>query len=171
MNKHHHYNNITLIGMPGCGKSTVGVLLAKRLGYGFIDTDILIQISNRKTLAEIIAEQGYLTLRQLEEKVLLSLASVQQVFATGGSAVYSLAGIANLKQLGPLIYLRTSLPVLQQRVGDTVQRGVASAPGMSFEDIYAERCPLYEQAADKIIDCDDLNPDQVVDKIVAAIEG
>ena len=165
-----HNSNIVLIGMPGCGKSTVGVLLAKRLGLGFIDTDLLIQQASRRTLQEIVNEQGYMALRQLEERALMSLAPIQQVIATGGSAVYSAAGIEHLKQLGPLVYLKVDLAGLEKRVGDISKRGIASDKQQSFEDIYLERCPLYEQAADVIIDCRGLVSEEIVDKVIAALE-
>lgn len=156
------HSNIILIGMPGCGKSTVGVVLAKTLGYGFIDTDLLIQQSHRKRLQDIVNEEGFLALRQMEEGVLTSLATVQQVIATGGSAIYSDKGMQHLKSLGKIIYLQLGLNQLKERVGDYSERGIASDPHSSFETIYNERCPLYQQAADVVIDCDDKSIDEII---------
>ena len=159
------HKNIVLIGMPGCGKSTIGVLLAKALGFGFIDTDLVIQQAAGKSLQDIVDYQGYLELRKLEEQAVLSLAPINNVIATGGSAVYSKAAVAHLKQLGPLIYLQLDLQSLEKRVGDYSQRGLASDNRHSFNEIYNERCPLYEAAADVVVDCQGLSPDQVVNKI------
>jgi shikimate kinase len=152
--------------MPGCGKSTIGVLLAKRLGFGFIDTDLLIQQSSRHTLQQLIDQQGYVALRELEEKVLLSLSPVQQVIATGGSAVYSKAGIAHLGQIGQRVYLQDDLKTLKDRVGDFSKRGIASDKDQSFDDIFWERSPLYEQVADLTVDCQGLTTEQIVEEIV-----
>ena len=163
------HSNVSLIGMPGCGKSTTGVLLAKKLGYGFIDTDLLIQQMTRQTLQAIIDCQGFLALREFEQRALLSLAPIQQVIATGGSAVYSQAGIDHLKSLGPLVYLQMDLGELERRVGDYRQRGIASDSKQSFADIYHERCPLYERAADIVIDVNNLPHETVVDKLIVAI--
>jgi len=155
--------------MPGCGKSTVGVLLAKRLGWGFIDTDLLIQQANQQTLQAIVEQQGFHALRQLEEKILLGLSPIKTVIATGGSAVYSEPGIAQLKTLGQVIYLQLPLPTLIERVGDFSQRGIASDQKASFEQIFTERCPLYEKSANLQIDCAGLNTEQVVSKIITLL--
>lgn len=164
-----HNSNLILIGMPGCGKSTVGVVLAKKLGYGFIDTDLLIQQSHRKRLQDIIDEKGFLALRQMEEGVLTSLATVQQVIATGGSAIYSEKGMEHLKTLGKVFYLRIGLSELEKRVGDYSERGIASDQGSSFESIFNERCPQYEKEADVIIECENKNVEEIVNLIIEKI--
>lgn len=141
-------SNIILIGMPGSGKSTVGVQLAKHLGMDFIDTDLLIQKKQGETLQTILDNEGYLQLRQYEEEELIALNVQNTVIATGGSAVYSHAGMSHLKQNGLAIYLEVSLENLELRVKDEDQRGIARPPGHQFIDVYQERLPLYERYAD-----------------------
>lgn len=140
-------NNIILIGMPGAGKSTVGVQLAKSLGLAFIDTDLLIQSQQQKQLQEILDNDGYLALRQIEEDVLLTINCQRTLISTGGSAVYSDAAMQHLQTLGTVVYLEVSLEELQQRVNDEGSRGIARPEGQSFADVYAERVPLYQQYA------------------------
>lgn len=160
---------ISLIGMPGAGKSTIGVLLAKETAKDFVDTDVLIQVRAKQSLQSIVDNAGYLTLRQLEEAALLDLALQDHVIATGGSAVYSSAGMDELKKLGPVVYLKVSLGELKQRVKNLPQRGIAAKPGQSLDDLYHERCPLYEKAADIIVDCDGKTAEQVIQAIAERI--
>lgn len=155
-------SSIILIGMPSSGKSTIGVLLAKALGMGFVDTDILIQRREGKMLHQILQHQGYLKLRDIEEQVLLESAFKETVIATGGSAVYSEAGMQSLKQYGRIVYLKVSVETIKSRVGDLLQRGVAVAPEMSVDDIALEREPLYERYADITIDTEQLNVNQTL---------
>lgn len=143
-----------LIGMPGAGKSTLGVQLAKALAKDFIDTDLLIQLKHGATLDHILRSEGYVALRALEESVLLQADYPNHVIATGGSAVYSEAAIAHLRQYGPLVYLKVSEEELINRIHDMETRGIASAPSQSFHDIFIEREALYEHYADVIINCD-----------------
>ncbi len=143
---------ISLIGMPGAGKSSVGVLLAKILGLGFVDTDLLIQMRNRATLQDLLESRGYLELRQLEEEVLLDVPLEHYLVSTGGSVVYSDAGMARLQAAGPVIFLDVPLPILRTRVDNEGQRGIARAPGDDFATVYRERQPLYEQYADIRVD-------------------
>lgn len=160
---------IVLIGMPGAGKSSLGVLLAKATMKDFVDTDMIIQLRANQSLQSIVDNSGYLTLRELEEVVLLDLSVQQHVIATGGSAVYSEKGMAHLKTLGPIVYLRVSLEELKRRVKDLPTRGIAAIPGKTLDDLYAERCPLYERYADITIDCDGKTAEQVVEEIVQAV--
>jgi len=144
--------NIVLIGMPGAGKSTVGVVLAKRLGFDFLDTDVLIQARQGHRLQEIINADGLAAFRQIEEASLLSLSCRRTVIATGGSAVYSEAGMAALKRRGTLVFLDLPLAELQQRVRDMDTRGMVIDPGESFADLFTHRRPLYQRWAELTVD-------------------
>jgi shikimate kinase len=156
---------IVLVGMPGAGKSTIGVLLAKEAMKDFVDTDVLIQVRAEQSLQSIVDNSGYLILRQLEEEVLLDLSLENHVIATGGSAVYSDAGMAHLKKLGPVVYLKVSLEELKRRVQNLPKRGIAGRPGITLDELYEERCPLYEKYADFTVDCDGKTPEQVINEI------
>ncbi|MBL4883430.1 MAG: shikimate kinase [Planctomycetaceae bacterium] len=158
--------NLILIGMPGAGKSTVGVVLAKRTSRSFVDTDLLIQTSQEQSLQEIVNESGYLRLRQIEQEVLLGLEVSHAVISTGGSAVYSEAAMQHLKQNGLLIFLDVELHDLQQRVGDYQTRGLARQQGQSFADLFEERIPLYKKHADLTISCSGLTPEAICEQIV-----
>jgi shikimate kinase len=143
--------NIILIGMPGAGKSTVGVLLAKRLGYQFIDTDLLLQTRQHCRLQQIIARDGLTTFKKLEEDVLCSLKTSHSVVATGGSAVYSERAMARLKQLGQLVFIDIPLSELLNRVNDMDSRGLVIGPDETYEDLFRERQPLYTKYAEVTI--------------------
>ncbi|HEY5673848.1 MAG TPA: shikimate kinase [Malonomonas sp.] len=158
-------SNLILIGMPGAGKSTVGVILAKRLGFNFIDTDLLIQAQQRNRLQEIIDTQGLEKFRQIEEQVLIDLSASRTIIATGGSVVYSEAGMAALQQTGHLIYLQEELDRLLQRIADMGQRGLVMAAGQSFEQLYQERTPRYEKYAELTIPCNELTAEEVAAQI------
>ncbi|MEP5766070.1 MAG: shikimate kinase [Halieaceae bacterium] len=145
-------STITLIGMPGAGKSSVGVLLAKQVGLNFVDSDLLIQVRESATLQQILNQAGHQRLRQLEQDVLLDMPLDQSLIATGGSAVYSDSGMQRLHAAGPVVYISVELETLQQRVDNENERGIAKSPGQSFADVYAERLPLYQQHADLVID-------------------
>lgn len=162
--------SIVLIGMPGAGKSTIGVVLAKRLAKDFVDTDLLIQLRAGQPLQNIIDEQGYLALRQLEQETLLDATFSNHVIATGGSAVYSDRAMQRLKQLGSVIYLKVSLTELTQRIGDFSMRGIACDPNFGFADIYYERTPLYERYADITIDETGKSVEQIVAEIVERVK-
>jgi shikimate kinase len=142
------HNTISLIGMPGAGKSTVGVLLAKLLGLNFLDSDLLIQVRNKATLQTILERDGHLRLRELEEQVLLEADLDNTLLATGGSAVYSEAAMTRLRELGPVVFIDAPLDVLMQRVDNENDRGIARAPDQDFGDVFAERQPLYQRYAD-----------------------
>lgn len=158
-------DNVILIGMPGAGKSTIGVLLAKQLGLDFVDTDLLLQRQERLRLQQLITLKGLHSFRKAEEQMLLSLNCASTVIATGGSVIYSEPGMAHLKNLGRRIYLDISLPQLTQRIADMGERGILMAVGQSFADLYAERAPLYRCYADTKIQIDDLGVEEVLQKI------
>jgi len=160
-------DNIILIGMPGAGKSSTGVLLAKRLGYDFIDTDLLIQVEAHCRLQQIIVHYGLAAFKDLEERVVCKLAPQRTVIATGGSVVYSAAAMAHLQQVGHLVFLDLPLSMLQQRIRNMDSRGLVIDPGETFADLYLRRRPLYRQYADLTVPCGELAPEE----IAAAIEG
>jgi shikimate kinase len=161
---------ISLIGMPGSGKSTVGVLLAKRLGGGFVDTDILIQAREHATLAEIIARHDHNYLRQVEETVLLEMPIGDGVISTGGSVIYSPPVMARLQRETTIVYLRARLETVAYRISLAPDRGIASPGGHTLDDIYAERVPLYEQFAQITVDVDDAEPEHLVGHILEQLD-
>jgi shikimate kinase len=160
-------DNILLIGMPGAGKSSIGVLLAKRLGYQFVDTDLLLQGEAHSRLQQIIAHHGLAAFKDLEERVVCKLAPHRTVIATGGSVVYSESAMAHLRQLGRVVHLDVPLDELQRRVRNMDSRGLVIDPGESFADLYARRAPLYRQYAELTIPCSGMTQEE----IAAAIEG
>lgn len=161
--------NLILIGMPGAGKSTVGVLLAKRLGVAFMDTDILIQSGEGCLLQETINEMGIAGFRRIEESYLLTVPHGCGVVATGGSVVYSESAMAHLRTLGPVVYLEIGLAALERRLGNLDERGVLRMPGQTIEMLFAERCPLYAQYADIVVSTAAVTPDQVVTAVMAKL--
>ena len=158
-------SNIVLIGMPGAGKSTVGVILAKYTSRDFVDTDLLIQISQQQSLQEIVDKRGYIALRGIEEQILLSIRLHNCVIATGGSAAYSLAAMAHLKTNGIVIFLNVDFATLEKRVTDFDTRGIARSSDQSLADLFGERYVLYKKYADLTIDCAKLTPEQICEKI------
>lgn len=152
---------INLIGMPGAGKSTVGVLLAKLSGLAFRDTDLDIQVHAHATLEEILQRDGYVRLRQIEEEILLQIPLDHSVISTGGSVVYSEAAMARLAAAGPVVYLETDFKTLEARVAGAPSRGIASSTQQSFADIYVERTPLYQRHADLTIDTAGASAEQI----------
>ena len=161
--------NIVLIGMPAVGKSTVGVLLAKRLGYDFLDTDILIQTGEEKTLAQLIKAHGLDRFLEIEKKHLMSINCTGHVIATGGSVVYKSEAIAHLAQSSIFVYLSIDLPTLMTRLGDMIGRGVAIAPGKGIDDLYKERAPLYDTFADITVACSTKTAEQVTAAVMARL--
>ncbi len=163
-------SNIVLIGMPGSGKSTVGVILAKMTSRDFVDTDVLIQISQNRSLQNIVDGDGYMALRDIEKKVLLSLNCQHHVIATGGSAVYSHEAMAWLKSNGIIVFLNADLSTLESRIHDFATRGLAKRPDQSFADLFEERFALYMKYADLTIECLNLSQEQVCEIIITALE-
>ena len=146
--------NIVLIGMPGCGKSTVGVVLAKVLGYNFLDSDLVIQAREGKKLHQIIEERGQDGFRQVENEVNASLDCRHTVIATGGSVIYGPEAMAHLRKIGTVVYLKLSCNEIAHRLGDLHKRGVTLQEGQTLQDLYDERIPLYEQYAHWTIECE-----------------
>jgi shikimate kinase len=163
-------SNIVLIGMPGSGKSTVGVILAKHTGRGFVDTDVMLQASTGRSLQHIVDRDGYLALRRLEEEVLLGLTLRNHVIATGGSAVYSEAAMERLRAGGVVVFLDCDLPTLGSRVRDFGTRGLAKRPDQTFSQLFDERRPLYQQYAEITISCGGLNHEEVSTRIIDELE-
>lgn len=161
--------NIVLIGMPGVGKSTVGVVLAKNMGYSFVDSDLLIQEQEGKLLHEIICEMGTDGFNEVENRVNASICVDRAVIATGGSVVYGEQAMSHLKQIGTVVYLSLPLAELTERLGDLNERGVSMREGQTLDDLFRERTPLYERYADITIDCENKRIREIVQKIRAAI--
>jgi len=159
-------SNIMLIGMPGAGKSTIGILLAKHASKNFIDTDVLIQVNHGKGLQQIVDKEGFQALRKIEEEVLLSMKCVDFIIATGGSAVYSEKAMSMLKKDAITVFLDVPLDELQKRVGNFDARGITKRPDQTFEDLFQERLTLYDKYADITVSCDQRNQDEVVDLIM-----
>ncbi len=165
MVKHMENNNITLIGMPASGKSTVGVILAKILGMNFIDTDLVIQQRENALLSDIIKDRGVDGFLEAEEAAILSIDQTNTVIATGGSAVYSEAGMKHLKSLGKVIYLKVEKEDLFGRLHHIRQRGVVLRPGETLDEMYDNRSTLYKKYADYIIDETDASVEDTVEMI------
>jgi shikimate kinase len=159
-------SNLVLIGMPGSGKSTVGVILAKMTSRDFVDTDVLIQTSQQRTLQDIVDRDGYTALRKIEEELLVCLSTQNHVIATGGSAVYSDRAMAHLKSEGILLFLDVGFATLESRIRDFSSRGIARRPDQSLADVFEERFPLYRKHADIVIKCDGLTQEDVSARII-----
>lgn len=157
--------NIVLIGMPGAGKSTVGVVLAKNLGMSFMDSDLVIQEQEGKKLHEIIEECGSDGFIKVEERVNASLDTSNTIIATGGSVVYGAKAMEHLGEIGTICYLKLSYESIRDRLGDLAQRGVVLKDGQTLLDLYQERIPLYEKYAHIVIDCENKNIREVVNEI------
>ena len=165
-------NNIVLIGMPASGKSTAGVLLAKTIGYGYIDSDLLIQNQEKALLCDIIARAGVAGFIGIEESVNASLWAERCVIATGGSVVYGERAMAHLKELGKVVYLKVGLAELAKRLAgkDIFRRGVVMKQrGETLAELYAERAPLYEKYADVIVDCGGLDLEGTVAAVIKSV--
>ena len=158
-------DNIVLIGMPGAGKSTVGVVLAKRLGYRFVDSDLVIQDRYDKLLHELIEEHGVEGFWRIEEEVNASLTPHRSVIATGGSVIYGPRAMEHLRQIGTVVYLKLSCETIKDRLGDLNERGVTLRQGQTLEDLYAERIPLYEKYADVTVDCEKKSIREIVSEL------
>ena len=152
--------------MPGAGKSTIGVLLAKEMAMDFIDTDIPIQTSQGKNLQDIVEVEGYQKLREIEQQILLSLNLNNHVIATGGSAVYSDLAMLHLKKDSLCVFLNVPIKVLKNRISNYATRGLAKPEKQTIDELYQERLQLYKKYSDMIIDCTELSAEQICRKIV-----
>ena len=164
-------SNLTLIGMPGAGKSTIGIILAKNLCLGFIDTDVLIQINQQKTLQQIIKESDYLNLRKIEEKEILKVNVIDHVIATGGSAPYSKKAMKHLINISTIVFLEAGLNVIKKRIKNFKTRGIAKDINQRFEELYDERQILYKKYADITVDCNLLNQEDLAIQIAGSIKS
>jgi shikimate kinase len=159
-------SNIVLIGMPGSGKSTVGVILAKMLAKRYLDTDILLQNIAKRSLQDIVDKDGHMALREVEQNVLLNIRCRNHIIATGGSAAYSESSMMHLKKEGIIVFLHADLPTLKKRIHNYETRGLAKRPDQTFQDLFEERLVLYEKFADITVRSSNLTQDQVCEAIV-----
>lgn len=157
--------NVVLIGMPGAGKSTVGVVLAKKLGFRFVDSDLVIQEKCDKLLHELIEEHGVEGFWEIENQINGELQVEKAVIATGGSAIYGKTAMEHLSQIGLVVYLELSLSEIADRLGDLKERGVTLKEGQTLQGLYEERIPLYEKYAQLTISCEGKNIRQIVEEI------
>ncbi len=162
--------NIVLIGMPGAGKSTVGILLAKRTARGFVDTDVLIEMRECLLLQEIIENSDYANLRRIEQEVLLDLKVNRHVVATGGSAAYHEPSMLHLKKNSVVVFLDVPFEQIERRIRNFDTRGIACPQSMTLRDIYDERLPLYQKWADLTLACGDMDHEKVVEDLIGALE-
>ena len=164
--------NIILTGMPGCGKSTVGVILAKTFGMEFIDTDLIIQIQQRDKLQRLVDKFGTDCFRTFEEKALLSVNNRENTgIATGGSAVYGDDGMKHLSEISVIVYLKVPVSSLNERLSNIRTRGVVMKKGESIEQLFQRRSPLYEKYAEITVDCSALRAEECVDEIIGKLNG
>ena len=161
--------NLILIGMPGCGKSTVGVVLAKAMAMDFVDSDLVIQREMGMKLSQLIDLHGDDGFREIENRINAELQVENSIIATGGSVVYGEDAMRHLKDIGTVIYLKLSCPTIADRLGDLHARGVTIKPGWTLQDLYNERCPLYEKWADITVDCEHMMLREVVEYIAKQI--
>ncbi len=163
--------NLILIGMPASGKSTLGVMTAKALGWDFLDTDVYIQTQEQRKLHEIIESEGINAFRDLENHHVCQLNSHHTVIATGGSVVFSAEAMQHLGKIGHIVWLKVDLDELNHRIGDIVERGVIHQPGQTLSDIFTEREALYRQYAQTTIDCTNQTPEQLVRDLIRAVSS
>lgn len=161
--------NVTLIGMPGAGKSTIGIILAKNLSLGFIDTDVLIQINRQKSLQRILDESDHMNLRAIEEEEILKLNISRHVIATGGSVAYSHKAMTHLGASSIIIFLEVSFTEIKRRIRNFATRGIAKAAHQTFRELYDERQVLYKQYAEVTVRCDGLDQEQVARTIAQSV--
>lgn len=166
-----YVRNITLIGMPASGKSTVGVLLAKRLGFSFVDVDLIIQESENRLLKEIIAEEGLERFLEIENQINAQLEAFRSVIAPGGSVIYGEQAMKHLKEISLVVYLKLSFDELKKRLRNMEDRGVAIKDGMTPLELYRERIPFYERYADITIEEDGKTAGETVDELRFMLEG
>lgn len=162
-------NNIVLIGMPGVGKSTIGVVLAKILAYHFLDSDLVIQEKEGKRLHQIISEKGTEGFLEIENNVNASLNADRTIIATGGSVIYGKEAMEHLKEIGKVVYLKADYQTIQNRLGNLKKRGVALKKGQTLKDLYDERTKLYELYADITVDEKGLGTEETIDAVLRAL--
>lgn len=162
-------DNVVLIGMPGSGKSTLGVVLAKLLGYGFIDSDLIIEEEEQRLLNEIISQEGIDGFIAIENRVNSNIKVSKKVIATGGSAIYGAEAMEHLGQIGTIVYLKWELEELSEHLGDLKERGVVLKEGQDLCGLYEERCPYYEKYADITVECGGDSIEQMVRRIMNAL--
>lgn len=163
-------NNIVFIGMPGVGKSTIGVILAKILGYQFVDADLLIQQQEGRLLREIIEQDGLEGFLSVENRVNAGICADKTVIATGGSVVYCEGAMKHLSEIGTIVYLKLSYDLLNKRLRNLKGRGVVLKEGQDLKGLYEERVPLYERYADIIIDEKDMDIEATLQKIIGELK-
>lgn len=163
-------DNIVLIGMPGSGKSTLGVVLAKMLGYGFIDSDLIIEEEENRLLHEIIREEGIEGFMAIENRVNSNIETSRKVIATGGSAIYGAEAMEHLGKIGTIVYLKWGLEELAEHLGDLTERGVVLKEGQDLRGLYEERCPYYEKYADITVECSGESIEAMTREIMKALE-
>lgn len=162
-------NNVVLIGMPGAGKSTVGVVLAKRLGFRFVDSDLVIQEQEQKLLHQLITEHGIDGFLELENRINAEIETHHAVIATGGSVVYGREAMEHFKEMGIVVYLKLSFSAIEDRLGDLQERGVTLREGQDLRALYEERVPLYEKYADMVIECENRSIREVTEEIAERV--
>lgn len=163
-------NNVVLIGMPGVGKSTSGVILAKVLNYDFLDSDLVIQKKTGKRLKDIISGEGIDGFNAVENQINREIQCENTVIATGGSVVYGKEAMEHFQEIGTIIYLKISYESLDERLGDLDERGVVHKKGQTLQDIYEERTALYEKYADVTVELDGKTVAETVDAVLAALQ-
>jgi shikimate kinase len=162
-------SSITLIGMPGAGKSTTGIILAKILSYEFIDTDILLQSLHRNSLQNILDEKGHMYLRKIEEEAILNIRVTNHVIATGGSAVYSFEAMEHLNEISVIVFLKADYSNIEKRINNFDTRGIAKAPHQTFRELFLERQSLYDRFAEVIVDCNSISQEEAANLIVKKV--
>ncbi len=163
--------NVVLIGMPGAGKSTIGVILAKVMGLQFVDSDLLIQEQEHCLLKDIIERDGLDGLIRIEEQVNSEINLEHSVIATGGSVIYGERAMKHLREIGVVVYIRLNYHTISSRLGNIRQRGVVFREGQTLKSLYEERCPLYEKYAHVIVDAEGLGIEEVMEKIASQVSG
>lgn len=162
--------NVILIGMPAVGKSTVGVVIAKRLGYEFIDADLLIQKQEKKLLKEIIADEGIGGFLRIENQVNKSIEADGAVISPGGSVVYCEEAMEHYKKIGTIVYLRASYETINMRIRDAKKRGVVLKEGQTLKDLYEERTGLFEKYADITVDEEGRDLGETIESVLKALD-
>ncbi|MGB8455480.1 MAG: shikimate kinase [Anaerocolumna sp.] len=161
--------NIVLIGMPGAGKSTVGIILAKVIGYQFMDSDLLIQERENCLLKDIIEKHGLEGFIAIENRINGDIKAIKTVIATGGSIIYGTEAMKHLRDIGIVVYIQLSLDTINDRLGNIKQRGVVFKEGQTLKALYEERCPLYEKYAHIIINGEGLSAEDLMEKIAEEV--